>query len=160
MTDTHCLQFEGCKACTRSTRGCQCFLAKAFQLEADPIIHCSDNIARLLHTIIAVLSLSFSIRSQAVCSCVLVVIDDVPLVHPRSMHSCIKSFVSTIAVVLCHGVLAGTTHLLCLQLSPVNACPTCPVRLVVLVIFLGEDNAVLEAEESIWLVWPLPPEIQ
>ena len=118
MTDMHWLQLEDCRACTRHIHKCRLLLRTkslcnlnlrcntnltltlAYMVtDLDPSIH-GDNITRLVHTNSAVLSLSFGIRSQAVCSCVLVVIDNLPLVHPRSMHSRIKSFIGTLAVVL------------------------------------------------------------
>lgn len=104
--------------------------------------------------------LSFDVRPQAMCSRVLVVIDNLPLIHPRSMHRGVKSCISTITIVFRHSTFAGTSHLLRLQLPPVDGCPAFPVRLITWVILLGEYNAVLQAKEPIWEVRSLPSEIQ
>ena len=94
------------------------------------------------------------------CSSVLVVVDNVPLVHPRPMHNSIESIICVLPIILRHGVLTAVAHLLCLQLAPVYRSPALPVRLIVWFTLFGEHNTLLETKESIGQVWALPSEIQ
>lgn len=99
MLDCHVLLSS--KSHSNITIQDKCEPDPSIQYQTDlSIAHMGENMTCIVNRNVAALSLSFGIRSQSVCRCVLVVIDNLPLVHPRSMHGRIKSFISTITVVL------------------------------------------------------------